>query len=187
MEEAEDENTLEYKLVVLGGGGVGKSALTIRLVTDNFLTEYDPTIEDSYRKQVVIDQKTALLDILDTAGQEEYSSMQDQWMREGKGFLLVYSITSRSTFDETTVGRGDEGTARAARRALVEPVRTNWSASWGQGTSDAMRTAKYASTSIAVSSVGTGRFGARSAVRSLWKATSASRDFRELTSGSPSR
>ena len=38
--------------VVLGGGGVGKSALTIRLVTDNFLSEYDPTIEDSYRKQV---------------------------------------------------------------------------------------------------------------------------------------
>jgi GTPase SAR1 family protein len=30
--------------VVLGGGGVGKSALTIRLVTDNFLEEYDPTI-----------------------------------------------------------------------------------------------------------------------------------------------
>jgi GTPase KRas protein len=97
------EKTLEYKLVVLGGGGVGKSALTIRLVTDNFLEEYDPTIEDSYRKQVVIDQKTALLDILDTAGQEEYSSMQDQWMREGKGFLLVYSITSRSTFDEISV------------------------------------------------------------------------------------
>ena len=100
---AATEKTLEYKLVVLGGGGVGKSALTIRLVTDNFLEEYDPTIEDSYRKQVVIDQKTALLDILDTAGQEEYSSMQDQWMREGKGFLLVYSITSRSTFDEISV------------------------------------------------------------------------------------
>jgi GTPase KRas protein len=93
----------QYKLVVLGGGGVGKSALTIRLVTDNFLEEYDPTIEDSYRKQAVIDDQNALLDILDTAGQEEYSSMQDQWMREGKGFLLVYSITSRSTFDEISV------------------------------------------------------------------------------------
>lgn len=100
---ANGQKTTEYKLVVLGGGGVGKSALTIRLVTDNFLEEYDPTIEDSYRKQVVIDQKTALLDILDTAGQEEYSSMQDQWMREGKGFLLVYSITSRGTFDEISV------------------------------------------------------------------------------------
>lgn len=98
-----DGKALEYKLVVLGGGGVGKSALTIRLVTDNFLDEYDPTIEDSYRKQVMIDNETALLDILDTAGQEEFSSMQDQWMRDGKGFLLVYNITSRPTFDEVSV------------------------------------------------------------------------------------
>merc|ERR1719410_510451 len=95
----------EYKIVVLGGGGVGKSALTIRLVTDNFLDEYDPTIEDSYRKQVQIDNEPALLDILDTAGQEEFSSMQDQWMREGKGFLLVYSITSTQTFDEVCMLR----------------------------------------------------------------------------------
>jgi len=71
-------------------------------VTDNFLDEYDPTIEDSYRKQVMIDEETALLDILDTAGQEEFSSMQDQWMRDGKGFLLVYNITSRPTFDEVS-------------------------------------------------------------------------------------
>jgi len=93
----------EYKLVVLGAGGVGKSALTIRLVTDNFLDEYDPTIEDSYRKQVMIDDQPALLDILDTAGQEEFSSMQDQWMRDGHGFLLVYNITSRPTFDEVSI------------------------------------------------------------------------------------
>lgn len=98
-----DGKTVEYKIVVLGGGGVGKSALTIRLVTDNFLDEYDPTIEDSYRKQVMIDDKSALLDILDTAGQEEFSSMQDQWMREGKGFLLVYNITSKPTFDEVSL------------------------------------------------------------------------------------
>ena len=97
------EKGLEYKLVVLGGGGVGKSALTIRLVTDNFLDEYDPTIEDSYRKQVMVDEEVALLDILDTAGQEEFSSMQDQWMRDGRGFLLVYNVTSRPTFDEVSI------------------------------------------------------------------------------------
>merc|ERR1711994_95944 len=71
----------------------------------NFLDEYDPTIADSYRKQVQIDGKPALLDILDTAGQEEFSSMQDQWMREGKGFLLVYSIVSRQSFDEVAMLR----------------------------------------------------------------------------------
>ena len=55
------------KIVVLDGGGIDKSALTICLATDNFLDEYDPTMEDF-----------VTLDILDTAGQEEFSSMQDQ-------------------------------------------------------------------------------------------------------------
>ena len=44
----------EYKLVVVGAGGVGKSALTIQLIQNHFVDEYDPTIEDSYRKQVKI-------------------------------------------------------------------------------------------------------------------------------------
>lgn len=66
------------------------------------LAHATPPTEDSYRKQVMIDDETALLDILDTAGQEEFSSMQDQWMRDGKGFLLVYSIVSRATFEEVS-------------------------------------------------------------------------------------
>jgi len=90
----------EYKLVIVGGGGVGKSALTIQLIQNHFIDEYDPTIEDSYRKQVTIDDETSLLDILDTAGQEEYSAMRDQYMRTGQGFIMVYAITSRSSFDE---------------------------------------------------------------------------------------
>lgn len=93
-------NIREYKLVVVGGGGVGKSALTIQLIQSHFVDEYDPTIEDSYRKQVVIDDKVNILDILDTAGQEEYSAMREQYMRTGEGFLLVYSVTSKTSFDE---------------------------------------------------------------------------------------
>jgi len=90
----------EYKLVVVGGGGVGKSALTIQFIQSHFVDEYDPTIEDSYRKQCIIDDEVALLDVLDTAGQEEYGAMREQYMRTGEGFLLVYSITSRSSFEE---------------------------------------------------------------------------------------
>ena len=44
----------EYKLVIMGGGGVGKSAICIQFIQNHFVDEYDPTIEDSYRKQVVI-------------------------------------------------------------------------------------------------------------------------------------
>lgn len=89
-----------YRIVVLGSGGVGKSALTLRLISDEFAEEYDPTIEDSYRKQVMIDGQPALLDVLDTAGQEEYASLQDQWIREGDGYLIVYSITSNNSLEE---------------------------------------------------------------------------------------
>ncbi|KAH7912355.1 ras family-domain-containing protein [Hygrophoropsis aurantiaca] len=92
----------EYKLVVVGGGGVGKSALTIQFIQSHFVFEYDPTIEDSYRKQCVIDDEVALLDVLDTAGQEEYGAMREQYMRTGEGFLLVYSITSRDSFEEVS-------------------------------------------------------------------------------------
>lgn len=65
---------------------------------NHFVETYDPTIEDSYRKQVVLDGQPATLEVLDTAGQEEYTALRDQWIREGEGFLLVYSITSRSSF-----------------------------------------------------------------------------------------
>lgn len=85
---------------MVGGGGVGKSCLTIQLIQSHFVDEYDPTIEDSYRKQCIVDDEVALLDVLDTAGQEEYSAMREQYMRTGEGFLLVYSITSRESFEE---------------------------------------------------------------------------------------
>ena len=44
----------EYKLVVVGGGGVGKSAIIIQFIQNHFVDEYDPTIEDSYRKQMIV-------------------------------------------------------------------------------------------------------------------------------------
>ncbi|CAF0796087.1 unnamed protein product [Brachionus calyciflorus] len=90
----------EYKLVVVGAGGVGKSALTIQLIQNHFIDEYDPTIEDSYRKQVVVDGETCLLDILDTAGQEEYSAMRDQYMRTGEGFLCVFAVNNSKSFED---------------------------------------------------------------------------------------
>jgi len=92
------ESDREYRLIVLGDGGVGKSCLTLQFIQGLFVDDYDPTIEDSYRKHCVIDNEFALLDILDTAGQDDFSAMREQYMRSGEGFLLVYSITSRNSF-----------------------------------------------------------------------------------------
>lgn len=70
----------------------------VQFVQNHFVSEYDPTIEQTYRKQVTVDDETLVLDILDTAGQEEYSVMRDQYILSGQGFVLVYSIASKSTY-----------------------------------------------------------------------------------------
>jgi len=88
----------EYKIVVLGLGGVGKSALTVRFVQGVFIEQYDPTIEDSYRKQLEVDGQQCMLEILDTAGTEQFTAMRDLYMKNGQGFILVYSIIAQSTF-----------------------------------------------------------------------------------------
>ena len=74
------------------------SSSFFKLCLNHFVETYDPTIEDSYRKQVVIDGASCMLEVLDTAGQEEYTALRDQWIRDGEGFVLVYSISSRSSF-----------------------------------------------------------------------------------------
>lgn len=88
--------TQGHKVIVVGGGGAGKSALTQMFMYNNFVEEYDPTTADSYRKIHEVDGQKCQLDILDTAGQEEY--MRDNYYRLGEGFLIVYSITMRDTF-----------------------------------------------------------------------------------------
>ena len=90
----------EYKVVVLGSGGVGKSALTVKFVSGTFMEKYDPTIEDFYRKEIEVDGAPSVLEILDTAGTEQFASMRDLYIKNGQGFIIVYSITSSQTFQD---------------------------------------------------------------------------------------
>jgi len=92
----------DIKIVVLGTGGVGKSALTVQFVQGIFVDKYDPTIEDSYRKPFEVDGEQKVLEILDTAGTEQFTAMRDLYMKNGHGFVLVYSITATSTFNDLT-------------------------------------------------------------------------------------
>lgn len=90
----------EFKVVVLGSGGVGKSALTVQFVSNKFIIKYDPTIEDFYRKEIEVDGQPCVLEILDTAGTEQFASMRDLYIKNGQGFLVVYSITNQQSFHD---------------------------------------------------------------------------------------
>ena len=71
-----ERSCFRYRIVVLGDGGVGKSALTLQYVQHNFIDYHDPTIEDAYQQRTVIDAEPCLLDILDTAGQVRICSIK---------------------------------------------------------------------------------------------------------------
>ncbi|KAL6043093.1 Ras-related protein R-Ras2 [Balamuthia mandrillaris] len=98
LKELRDSGTSELKTVLMGAGGVGCTALISRLLNDDFREDYDPTIEDTYVAHVSCKGKSFLLNMLDTAGQEEYSAMRDQWIRPGQGFMVVFSLDSHKSF-----------------------------------------------------------------------------------------
>eukprot|EP01113_Clastostelium_recurvatum_P043102 TRINITY_DN7075_c0_g1_i1.p1 TRINITY_DN7075_c0_g1~~TRINITY_DN7075_c0_g1_i1.p1 ORF type:complete len:260 (-),score=53.59 TRINITY_DN7075_c0_g1_i1:27-749(-) len=109
----------EMKLMVLGAPGVGKSSLVFRFITptttkkddgegdgdgqgeggvDDFLL--DPTIEDTYRKLHHVDGVQSFLEILDTAAMTEYTTFRDMYHRQCHGYIIMFSITDRSSFDQ---------------------------------------------------------------------------------------
>ena len=84
----------------MGAGGVGKSSITVQFVQGVYVESYDPTIEDSYRKQIEVDGRACDLEILDTAGVAQFTAMRELYIKSGKGFLLVYSVTDENSLKE---------------------------------------------------------------------------------------
>lgn len=85
-----------YKFCIIGSGGVGKSCITLRFINDKFIDYYDPTIYDNYRKTY----KTYLIELTDTAGQEDYKYILNQFILENEGYIIVYSVNSKGSFEE---------------------------------------------------------------------------------------
>ena len=84
----------------MGSAGVGKSALTIQFINGVFVEKYDPTTEDTFLKNMEVDGIQCLLEIIDTAGTEQFATMRDLYMKDGQGFFLVYSIIAKSTLTD---------------------------------------------------------------------------------------
>jgi len=95
----------EFNAVVLGAGGVGKSALTVRFMRDEFLENYDPTIQEEYRKTIEVDGELTWLEVLDTAGAEQFNALNELYISSGRGFILVFSLTLEASLREVTTLR----------------------------------------------------------------------------------
>jgi len=99
-DQLQDEQKV-HKIVIVGGGGVGKSCITLRFLHDHFEDKYNPTIEDSYMKNnFMVDGVAHNIEIFDTAGQDTFAAMRDRYYMEGHGFLIVYSVTDSTSLQD---------------------------------------------------------------------------------------
>ncbi|XP_060879639.1 LOW QUALITY PROTEIN: GTP-binding protein Di-Ras2-like [Metopolophium dirhodum] len=94
------EQSNDYRVVVFGAGGVGKSSLVLRFVKGTFRESYIPTIEDTYRQVISCNKNICTLQITDTTGSHQFPAMQRLSMSKGHAFILVYSCTSRQSLEE---------------------------------------------------------------------------------------
>ncbi len=85
------------KISVVGARGVGKSTLVVQYVDNYFLESYYPTIQNQFNKSIKFRNQTYEVEILDTAGQDEFTIINDSTIVHG--YIMVYAINSRSSFE----------------------------------------------------------------------------------------
>eukprot|EP00051_Salpingoeca_urceolata_P015642 m.204124 g.204124 ORF g.204124 m.204124 type:complete len:208 (+) comp18461_c2_seq3:164-787(+) len=107
---------------LLGSGSVGKSALAIRFTEDRFVESYDPTVEDCYRKSLQLDGEDVMLELIDTAGTEQFTSMVELYIRNCTGFVLVYDSTKKGSFTDLEDIRKKVFEVKKATKAKPPPM-----------------------------------------------------------------
>ncbi|GAA5826780.1 hypothetical protein JCM3770_003987 [Rhodotorula araucariae] len=95
----------QRKVALLGSRSVGKSSLTVQFVDQHFVDSYYPTIENTFTKMVKYKGQDFQLDIIDTAGQDEFSILSSRHAVGLHGWILVYSVSSRSSFEMCSIIR----------------------------------------------------------------------------------
>ncbi|XP_023185072.1 ras-related and estrogen-regulated growth inhibitor-like isoform X6 [Xiphophorus maculatus] len=112
------------KLLILGAQNTGKTALCVRFITKRFIGEYDHKTEVTYRCSRTVDQETVDLEILDLPCKNSVASIESS-IRWADGFLLLYSITQRSSFLEiprlkTLIDKTKQSLVLVANKADLE-------------------------------------------------------------------
>ncbi|CAL8141668.1 unnamed protein product [Orchesella dallaii] len=95
------DSTDRTRLVLLGGPGVGKSAIVKRFLFNQYPEKHKPTVEDSYSHEFNVDSSIPLkVDILDTAGDFQFPAMRRLSIANAHAFRIVYAIDSKVSFEQ---------------------------------------------------------------------------------------
>ncbi|TRY55342.1 hypothetical protein DNTS_009046 [Danionella cerebrum] len=78
--------------------------MTIQFVEGQFVDSYDPTIENTFTKMITVNGQEYHLQLVDTAGQDEYSIFPQTYSIDINGYILVYSVTSNKRVPIMLVG-----------------------------------------------------------------------------------
>ena len=99
-EENSDNSDLQYKILLLGPSGAGKTSLLLQY-SDNIFENVSPTVGVDVRyKYITYNYKKIKLDIWDTAGQERYNSVTNSCLNGANAIILVYEKTKKESFDK---------------------------------------------------------------------------------------
>jgi small GTP-binding protein len=85
-------------ICVVGQQGVGKSSLTLQFTQSHFPTDFDPTVEDVYQREMEVEGTSCIINVLDTASQDDYSHMKDRQFAEADAFVIAYSVGDVESF-----------------------------------------------------------------------------------------
>ncbi|KAF2659007.1 rheb small monomeric GTPase RhbA [Lophiostoma macrostomum CBS 122681] len=104
------------KIAIVGSRAVGKSSLTVQFVDGHFVESYYPTIENTFSKVIRYKQQDFATEIIDTAGQDEYSILNSKHFIGIHGYMIVYSVASKQSFEM----------ARIIRDKILNHLGTEW-------------------------------------------------------------
>lgn len=86
-------------MAIVGSRSVGKSSLTVQFVDGHFVDSYYPTIENTFSKVIKYKNQDFATEIIDTAGQDEYTILNSKHFIGIHGYMIVYSVGSKQSFD----------------------------------------------------------------------------------------
>ena len=104
LEEQHKQYDLNFKIIVIGNVGVGKSCLSLKATKGIFTEEYTSTVGfEFYCFNVKIDGKVVKLQIWDTCGQEAYRSLIKNFYRNASLAIIVYSVEDMKSFNDINI------------------------------------------------------------------------------------